>query len=225
MRIHALRLEAADPDELGDFYDDLGLSVVPSKSGVVVSFGRTDVTFERTTRGEGEDPFYHFAITVPANRFDAAYEWLDDHVGLLPDVETGKTRFEFGAYLDATACYFRDPAGNIGELIARHALENGVSEDDPFGPEDLLAVSEIGLVVDDVPAVARDIVETTGEPELGGGDDFRMIGDQHGAFIVVDVRRPWFVGGDDPGVFLTDVLADVDAPLSVDDYPYEIRVA
>lgn len=223
MRIHALRLEAADPDALGRFYEGLGLPVVPSKSGVMVSIGRTDVTFTRTSGDR--NPFYHFAVTIPENRFEDAYSWLDDRVGLLADVDTGKTRFEFGAYLDATACYFRDPAGNIGELIARHSLDNGVPEDEPFGPQHLLAVSEIGFVVSDVPTVAADIVETSGEPELGGGADFRMIGDQHGAFILVDEARPWFVGGDDPGVFSTEVVADVDAGHAFENYPYEIRVA
>ena len=223
MRIHALRLAAANPEEVGEFYEGLGLPVVPRTEGVVVSFGRTDVTFERASGGE--DPFYHFAVTIPENRFEDAYAWLDEHVGLLPDVKTGKTRFEFGGYLDATSCYFRDPAGNIGELIARHALDNGVSESERFGPKHWLAVSEIGLVVDDVPSVARILVDPVGERDLGGGDTFRMVGDQRGTFIVVDEERPWFVGGDDPGVFPTTVVADVDAGHDFEDYPYEIRVA
>lgn len=223
MRIHALRLAAADPEGLGEFYEELGLAVVPRTEGVVVSFGRTDVAFERAAGGE--DPFYHFAVTIPENRFEDAYEWLDDRVGLLPDVETGKTRFEFGAYLNATACYFRDPAGNIGELIARHSLDNGAPTSERFGPQHLLAVSEIGLVVDDVPAVARILVDPVGETDLGGGGEFRMVGDEHGTFIVVDEDRPWFVGGDDPGVYPTTVVADVDAGYEFESYPYEIRVA
>lgn len=223
MRIHALRLEAAAPDDLGAFYEDLGLPVVPATSGVAVSFGRTDVTF---TQASGDDrPFYHYAVTVPANRFDDAYAWLDERVGVLADVETEKTRFEFGALLDATACYFRDPAGNIGELIARHSLDNEVPEDEVFGPQHLLAVSEIGIVVDDVPATADALVEHTGEPDLGGGDDFRMVGDQQGTFIVVGKSRPWFAAGDDPGVFPTRVTATVDAGYDAPGYPYEIRVA
>lgn len=223
MRIHALRLAADDPPALGAFYDDLGLTVVPSDAGVVVSFGRTDVTF--TPASGDEAPFYHFAITIPANRFDAAYEWLDDRVGVLADVVSGETRFEFGAFLDATACYFRDPAGNIGELIARHSLDNEVPVDEAFGPQHLLAVSEIGLVVDDVPGTVETLVARTGEPDLGGGDDFRMVGDDHGTFIVVGEERPWFVGGDTPGVFPTEVVATVDAGYEFPDYPYEVLVA
>jgi len=223
MRIHALQLAVADPRALGAFYEGLGLPVVPSKSGVVVSFGRTDVAF--TEAEPGVEPFYHFAVTIPENRFEAAYEWLDDRVGVLADVESGATRFEFEALLDATACYFRDPAGNIGELIARHSLDNGLPDGEQFCPQHLLGVSEIGLVVDDVPSVAETLTAVTGEPDLGGGDDFRMLGDDHGAFIVVDRDRPWFVSGDDPGVFPTTVTADVDAGHECQAYPYEIRVA
>lgn len=223
MRIHAFRLETANPGELERFYEDLGLAVVPSKSGVVVSFGRTDVTFTGVS-GNGE-PFYHFAVTVPENRFEDAYEWLDDRVGVLEDIESGATRVEFGDYLDATACYFRDPAGNVGELIARHSLDNGVPADEAFGPQHLLSVSEIGLVVGDVPQAAAALVERTGVADLGGGADFRMLGDQHGALIVVNEDRPWFVSGDDPGVYPTTVLADVDAGYDFPDYPYAIRVA
>lgn len=223
MRIHALRLAAADPEGLGEFYEELGLPVVPRTEGVAVSFGRSDVTFERAAGSE--EPFYHFAITIPENRFEDAYEWLDEHVGLLPDVESGRMRFEFGGYLDATACYFRDPAGNIGELIARHRLDNAAPEHEPFGPRHLLAMSEIGLVVDDVPQVVAELTEHTGEADLGGGPEFRMVGDQAGTFIVVDEDRPWFVGGDDPGVFPTEVVADVDAEYEFTEYPYEIRRA
>lgn len=222
MRIHALRLAVADPDALGAFYEGLGLPVVPATDGVVVSFGRTDVTFETAV---DDDPFYHFAVTVPENRFEDAYRWLDERVGVLPDVETGRTRFRFDSLLDASACYFQDPAGNVGELIARHTLDNGVPETEPFGPEQLLAVSEIGFVVDDVPGVAAALVTATGETDLGGGDDFRMVGDRQGAFIVVDADRPWFVSGDDPGVYPTTVGADVDGPYEFPDHPYRVRVA
>lgn len=224
MRIHALRLQAPDPDTLGEFYrDSFGLDTSPASDGVVVSVGTTDLTFERAPREMS--PFYHFAITIPKNRFDDAYEWLDDRVGVLADVETGRTRFEFGDYLDATACYFRDPAGNLGELIARHRLDNADSEGGSFGPQQLLAVSEIGLVVDDVPLVAAELAELAGVADLGGGRAFRMLGDQRGTFILVDEGRPWFVGGDDPGVFPTVVVADVDADYDVPGHPYRIRRA
>lgn len=223
MRIHALRLQARNPDAVGAFYESaMGLDVERTATGVAVTVGRSELVFEACTGDD--DPFYHFAITVPRNRFDDAYDWLDDRVGLLPDVETGQTRFEFGALLDATACYFRDPAGNIGELIARHRLDTD-ADDDSFGSRHLLELSEIGLVVDDVPSTTANLVESTGVTDLGGGPAFRMVGDRRAAFIVVDEDRPWFVGGDDPGVFPTAVDATIAADYTFEDRPYRLRRA
>lgn len=47
--------------------------------------------------------------------------------------------------------YFPHPAGNILEFIAREDLPAKAGED--FRPEDILHISEIGLVVDDVPGM------------------------------------------------------------------------
>jgi catechol 2,3-dioxygenase-like lactoylglutathione lyase family enzyme len=92
----------------------------------------------------GGDPFYHFALLVPGDRFDAALEWVRERVELLPDRETGDAVFDFSNW-DALACYFEDPAGNIVELIAHREMgPNGVRG--PFDPGELLGFSELGLV-------------------------------------------------------------------------------
>jgi hypothetical protein len=86
---------------------------------------------------EGE-PFYHFALLVPGDRFDAAHAWAAKRFDLVGGV------FAFEAW-DARAVYFLDPAGNIVELIAHRGLEeNGrIGE---FGPEEIVGFSELGLV-------------------------------------------------------------------------------
>jgi len=94
--------------------------------------------------GEGE-PFYHFALLVPGNRFEAALDWIDERVELLPG-DSGETVFDFENW-DAHGCYFHDPAGNIVELVAHR----GIGESDatgPFAGTELLGVSELGLVGD-----------------------------------------------------------------------------
>lgn len=48
--------------------------------------------------------FYHSAVLVPGDRFDAALTWLRERVDL--------------GFWDARACYCHDPAGNIVEPIA-----------------------------------------------------------------------------------------------------------
>jgi len=96
------------------------------------------------TPGEGE-PFYHFALLVPGNRFEAALDWIGKRAELLPG-DSGETVFDFENW-DAHGCYFHDPAGNIVELVAHR----GIDESDatgPFAGTELLGVSELGLVGD-----------------------------------------------------------------------------
>ena len=69
-------------------------------------------------------PFYHFALLVPGDRFDAALAWARERVELLPDRETGEVVFDFTNW-DARAVYFHDPAGNIVELIAHRGIGEG----------------------------------------------------------------------------------------------------
>src|SRR3954462_11649834 len=78
--------------------------------------GMTGETTLRFRAGDWE-PFYHFALLVPGDRFEAAHAWAEDEFELL-----GGGVFEFENW-DARAVYFLDPAGNIVELIAHHGLE------------------------------------------------------------------------------------------------------
>jgi hypothetical protein len=131
MRFAEVTLEA--PVDLRDFYgDELGLSL----EGDAIVVGETRLRFDVEEGGA----FYHFAFLVPGDRFGAALEWAQQRVELLGDV------FEFDNW-DAEAVYFHDPARNIVELIAHHGLEeNGRSG--PFAAEELVGVSELGVVGD-----------------------------------------------------------------------------
>jgi hypothetical protein len=119
-----------------DFYARvLGLGPAPFR------IGETTLDF---TPAEGE-PFYHYALLVPGDRFAAALAWARERVVLLPGQE-GNDVFDFG-FWDALACYFHDPAGNIVELIAHRGVgESGA--DGPFAASELLGLSELGLVGD-----------------------------------------------------------------------------
>jgi catechol 2,3-dioxygenase-like lactoylglutathione lyase family enzyme len=123
----------AGPPGLSTFYSDvLGLPIDAN----AVRIGETLLRFGP---GDGE-PFYHFALLVPGDRFDAALAWARERVELLGDV------FDFEAW-DARAVYFHDPAGSIVELIAHRGLEeNGRTGD--FAAEELVGFSELGIVGD-----------------------------------------------------------------------------
>lgn len=124
----------------------------------------------------------HFAFNIPENRFDEAVAWLRARAPLLTEPD-GSERFAFSDW-DAHAVYFADPDGNIAELIARHTLPGSRRESLEF-----LSLSEIGLVVDDVPATAA----TLGLPSYRPGHaSFRPMGDEEGLVIVVQRDRPWY---------------------------------
>lgn len=191
-RIRRIELKSADLSHLIDFYQNvLGLRVIQRSPGILVRAGTTEICFSEAASA---DPFYHFAFDIPANQFAAAKEWLIQRVKLVM-LENGRDEIDFPRW-KADACYFRDPAGNILEFIARHALENDTNG--PFGSDQILAVSEIGVVVNDVSAFVRDAENTLRmKPYLGTySGDFAAIGDEHGLLICVQRGRAWLGGGE-----------------------------
>ena len=95
MRFLHVRLEAPARrfSALTDFYcRQLGIDLaVRSADGFSFEVGETTIEF---VAGFGE-PFYHFALLVPGDRFDEALEWAGARTELLPDPESGETVFDF----------------------------------------------------------------------------------------------------------------------------------
>ena len=132
MRFAEVTLSA--PADLRDFYGrELGLPL----DGEVIVVGETRLRF---AVDEGGGAFYHFALLVPGDRFDAAHEWTSDRVEVLGGVFDSEN-------WDSRAVYFHDPAGNIVELIAHHGLEESGKTGD-FAAEELVGFSELGIVGD-----------------------------------------------------------------------------
>ena len=133
---------------------------------------------------------YHFAFDVPENQLEEVKVWLDLKVQLLTD-ESGGGTFHFENW-DAHSLYFYDPAGNIVELIARHALPN--ASDAPFSAASIVNVSEIGVVVDDVEAQVVELQKTMGITPYRQAvhPEFTPLGDEGGLLIVVKDGRGWF---------------------------------
>ena len=124
--------------ELRDFYEGrLGLETLGDDR---YEIGASELVFEAAA---GE-PFYHFALLVPGDRFDAALRWARERVDLLPGGDIDEVVFDFDNW-DALACYFHDPVGNIVELIGHRGVgESGAT--DGFSASELLGFSELGLV-------------------------------------------------------------------------------
>jgi catechol-2,3-dioxygenase len=189
MHIHELELLANDLAELRVFYGELlGLPVLQASEAILeLRVGTTVLRFVQAP--VGWQGFYHFAFNIPENQLSEASAWLQQRVPLIAD-RSGNSRFRSESW-NAEQIYFYDPAGNIGELIARHGLANATS--DPFGAQHLLNVSEIGLAVDDVPRAAGGLRKQFGiETYLEASDTFTPLGDEHGLLIVVQQGRIWF---------------------------------
>jgi hypothetical protein len=141
------------------------------------------------------DARYHFAINIPRGRIQDAATWLCERHELLafhddPDVEEGATI----VYTDrgAAALYFLDGGGNIVELIANDHLDNDLPQ--PFGPDSLLEIAEIGIASTNTEATSRVVQQTLSASILWGGrPGWRLtaIGDDHGVVIVAPTGRGW----------------------------------
>jgi hypothetical protein len=131
MRFAEVTLEA--PLDLRGFYGtELGLPL----DGEAIVVGETRLRFEVEDGGA----FYHFALLVPGDRFEAAHAWARERVEVLGGVFDSEN-------WDSRAVYFHDPAGSILELIAHHGLEEN-GRTGGFAPEELVGFSELGIVGD-----------------------------------------------------------------------------
>jgi len=165
----------------------LGLPVVAVTAHTfTVRLGASALTFAESD----SQHIYHFAFNIPHNQMPPALAWLKARTPIR--VDEGQEIVHFKSW-NAHAVYYIDPGGNIGELIARHNLNNDSTQ--PFGIDSFLSISEIGLTVDNVPATVARL-----KTELGlevyansGGEEFAAVGDEQGLFIVVKQDRLWYM--------------------------------
>jgi hypothetical protein len=180
MRILEIRLQISELAAAATerFYrETLGLPA----QGEGFRVGHTNVELVPVAEGE---PFYHFALRVPRNRFAAARDWLSTRTPALAE-----TRFESWS---AEACYFEDPGRNIVELIAHHGLPDE-KPDAAFAGTELLGVCELGLVGRDTRSMAAALGEIgvplwDGSLEPGG---LAFMGGRDGVLILCPEGRGW----------------------------------
>ncbi len=193
MQINRLILQTSALRSLTDFYIKL-MELPVSTSGdneITIKIGSTELVFRQATIA---DPFYHFAINIPANKIEEAKQWISQRADLLW-IDQYKSNIADFVNWHAKSVYFYDPAGNILELIARFDLHNETNE--PFSSKHFLSVSEMGIVCKD-----EELNETTEDllnkyqlsyfakqPPL---PQFKAVGDDEGLFIIVPDKRNWF---------------------------------
>jgi catechol 2,3-dioxygenase-like lactoylglutathione lyase family enzyme len=189
----------AGPPELAAFYRDV-LSLPLDHDAI-----RIGETLLRLEPGD-DGAFYHFALLVPGDRFDAAHAWAKERVEILGDM------FDAEAW-DAQAVYFHDPAGNIVELIAHRGLEeNGRA--DGFTADELVGFSELGIV-GDPPKLLRRLEAaglqlwdgTTDEP-----DGLAFVGEPGRTLILAPTGRGWMPTGRAAEPHPVEILIETSQP-------------
>lgn len=226
MEFETVQLNTTCLDELHSFYaETLDLPVQADESDEIsITIGDTTLVFHETERDT--NPYYHFAVNVPAHQFDDTTAWLTERVDLIAD-DDGNTEFFF-EFMNAHAIYFTDPAGNIGELIARH--DHPTTANEAFDSGSFLEVSEVGLPV---PAVPTTLDEFAAELSLSKWNDldgitFNCVGDTRVMFIVVPADRGWFPTGDPaevhPITVTINTTSGLDGQYQLSDLPYHIKI-
>ena len=202
MQITELILQTSRLHELTGFYSNLMELPVTLNDyrGITIQTGSTKLVFNQAGTA---DPFYHFAINIPANKIEEAKAWLASRVELIW-IEQYKNNIADFVNWHAKSVYFYDPAGNIVELIARFDLDN--KADKPFSSSQFLSISEVGLVVkeDELEKTAENLIQQyhlsyfDKQPPL---PQFKAIGDDEGLFIIVPDKRNWFPTSKVSGIF------------------------
>jgi catechol 2,3-dioxygenase-like lactoylglutathione lyase family enzyme len=226
MHIQELILLTQHLAEQKAFYGrTLGLPLLAETSAsFMVQAGTTRLHFQETQ----QDVLYHVAFTIPRNTFSEAKSWLLQRVPLLTG-KNGEEEFFFDN-INARSLYFRDAASNILELIVHYDLEQEATGD--FGASAFLHVSEIGLPVEDVTALAALLKDQlnidpypASRPILEG---FAFMGDIYGQLVVVKIGRPWLptetVHAAVAPVHLT-ISGSRERQVQLSPYPYVITVA
>jgi hypothetical protein len=196
-RILSLELSCAAPlAEMEAFYGKtIDLGILEERSDrFTIAAGETRLTFVQSSEiVGGRPPFYHFAFNIPENKILQALEWQKARTPLMPIPERNRAAGFPPEVVDyrhwnAHSIFFLDPAGNVVEYIARHDLKNG--DNSAFSWADILYASEIGLIVDDVPAMATKLADAAAlTPYRGTSDQFTAMGDEYGLLLVMKRGR------------------------------------
>ncbi|ESU28866.1 hypothetical protein FLJC2902T_14630 [Flavobacterium limnosediminis JC2902] len=152
-----------------------------------------------------QKPVYHFAFDIPENKLKAGLKWMRGKAELIP-YEPNQYIVDFSNW-NAKSFYFYDNNGNILECIVRYDLQNVVNE--KFSSASFLKISEIGFVADNVFGFCDEVnqrYETDYFIKQPKRENFSVLGDDHGLFIVSDEKRNWFPTMNQAKPFWTKVI-------------------
>lgn len=187
MEIKRLTIYTNNLLETKHFYvETLGLYLINEDlQSFVLQIGKSELKF--VEQSDQTKPFYHFAVTICANQFLAAKNWLQGKVIL--NTEEGEDEVQFSR---GHSLYFEDPSGNIVEFYGRNHFVNNKTT---FSVEDVIELSEINLTTKDVIRTGRKLM-ANGLLHLddeGFNENYlNFIGSENVYFLVGPIGRVWF---------------------------------
>jgi catechol 2,3-dioxygenase-like lactoylglutathione lyase family enzyme len=208
MHILEIKLLTNSLVETEFFYkESLGFKIV-EKTVDRLSFqiGSTVLCFLQSDKIQ--KPIYHFAFDIPENNLHEALEWIRKRAKLI--------QFETYEIIDfsnwhAKSFYFYDNNDTILECIVRYDLKN--TSEAIFNAKSFIKISEIGFVAKDVLEFCNKINKTYGtdffvmQPK---GENFSVLGDSNGLFIVSGENRNWFPTTNKAQSFWSKVILEND---------------
>ncbi len=221
-------LTTSQISELKNFYEKvLGLPVLAANDqSLSIQAGKSSITFIKTD--SETRPFYHFAFNIPENKIEKALTWQRNRTSVVHPNPTGPADAIVNfRHWNAHSIFFLDPAGNLLEYIARHDLKNGATGE--FSVNDILYVSEIGLIVDDVEQTGLRIQKSLNLNYYRPSENFIPIGDEYGLLLMIKKGKIWPSNSNQINkvdVFKTSVSISnsTASGWKSTDYPYEILV-
>lgn len=189
MHIQEVILKTASISRTRLFYHKtLELQIIKeTEEAISFQVGKTVLTFELT---KDNKPFYHIAFNITNNRFSDSFEWMEQKLDILPF--EGNVPIAVYPNWNAESFYFYDNNGSILEFIVRFDLPYHSKQ--VFSSNDLLEISEVGIVVDNVATEAEKISNQYNVPYFKKGprsSDFIAMGDDNGLVLLSQPGRHW----------------------------------
>lgn len=215
MKIKEIELLSKNLAEALKFYSEvLNFETLESSDEKIsLKAGDSILTFKKTS---AENPVYHFAFDIPNNKLEESLQWLSQRVDLIEF--QGSPVIDFPNW-GAKSLYFHDNSGNVLEFIAR--FENDNKNFTEFDSSSIVSISEIAFVTNEVINLATDIKENHGlsyfERQIPH-EDFSVIGDDNGLFILVKSSRNWYPTSVKVQIFPIKVIYENAGNISQIDY-------
>lgn len=159
-----------------------------SNTGFSVKTGQSTLTFRRDQNGYGGN--YQFTFEIPENQIENARTWILKRSSVVQDASTG-AEIQHKSKQNAHSLFFRDPAGNLVEFIARHNLKN--AREGEFQKEMILGISNATVVTRNVKDCGDTLFNQFQLPGIqGSSNSVKLCGGQEGTITLHVPYRAYY---------------------------------